>query len=103
MGTVTETIAPPDLQVELGVPEIQVQGGFSVAAPDIQAYAAPEIGGDVAGVSYTYTAPEIQIQGGIQYAAPEIQGDVAGVSYTYTTPEIQAGISGASPEIQLQG
>merc|ERR1712137_891625 len=80
-------------------------------------YAAPEIQGGVAGVSYTYTAPEtqfqggisvsspeIQVQGGMQYAAPEIQGDVGG-SYTYTTPEIQVqgGLSVASPEIQVQG
>merc|ERR1712137_1212994 len=98
---VTETIAPPDLQVEVGVPSGEAQ---------ICQYGAPQIQGEVlGGVMYTtpeiqvqgglsVASPEIQVQGGMQYAAPQIQGGMAGVSYT--TPDITGQIQYAAPETQ---
>merc|ERR1712137_613264 len=99
---VTETIAPPDLQVEVGVPSGEAQ---------ICQYGAPQIQGEVqGGVMYTtpeiqvqgglsVASPEIQVQGGMQYAAPQIQVGMAGVSYT--TPDITGQIQYAAPETQF--
>jgi len=50
--TVTETIAPPDLQVELGVPSCEAQ---------ISQYSAPQIQGEVQG-GVMHTSLEIQVQ-----------------------------------------